>query len=173
MPTTLGLIVEPLASSDTVAAADRALLAHASAHGRGSLRIARLGGDVLSLGRWHLAPAGGGVALQRRLTGGRAAASGAGFLRISIALPHRSALTSADPLALAPEQVLNRAVRGLLDALEGAGRPAIRPGRDQGTRGGGPDAVPGVAGAAAGATRLDGGLSGARRSGVRRSRHRP
>jgi len=159
MPTTLGLIVEPLASSDTVAAADSALLARASARGHGSLRISQLGGDVLSLGRWHLAPGGGGVALHRRLTGGRAAASGAGFVRISIALPHRSALTSADPLALAPEQVLNRAVRGLLDALEGAGLPAIYPGRDQVTVGGRPIAVLGLEVDDAGATQIDAVLS--------------
>src|SRR5262245_15356647 len=159
MPT-LGLVVEPLASSDTVAAIDRALLARAHARGHGSLRISRLAGDVLSLGRWHLAPGGGDdVALQRRLTGGRVAASGAGFVRISIALPHRSALTSADPLALAPEQVLNRAVRGLLDALEGAGLPAIYPGRDQVTVGGRPIAVLGLEVDDAGATLIDAVLS--------------
>jgi hypothetical protein len=152
MPT-LGLVVEPLASSDSVTAADRAALARATACGHGSLRISQLSGDVLSLGRWHLAPGGGGeVGLQRRLTGGRAAASGAGFVRVSIALPHRSALTSADPLALAPEQVLNRAVRGLLDALEGAGLPAIYPGRDQVTVGGRPIAVLGLEVDEAGAT---------------------
>jgi Lipoyl protein ligase A/B catalytic domain len=159
MPT-LGLVVEPLASSDSVTAADRAALARATARGHGSLRISQLAGDVLSLGRWHLAPGGGGeVGLQRRLTGGRAAASGAGFVRISIALPHRSALTAADPLALAPEQVLNRAVRGLLDALEGAGLPAIYPGRDQVTVGGKPIAALGLEVDEAGATLIDAVLS--------------
>jgi hypothetical protein len=157
---TLGLIVEPLAGPGTVAATDRALLARATARGHGSLRVSRLAGDVLSLGRWHLAPGSSGeVTLDRRLTGGRVAASGAGFVRVSIALPHRSALTSADPLALAPEQVLNRAVRGLLDALEGAGLPAIYPGRDQVTVGGRPIAVLGLEVDEAGATLIDAVLS--------------
>jgi hypothetical protein len=49
---------------------------------------------------------------------------------VSLTLPHRSALVSDDPLALAPEQLLNRAVRGLLGGLEALGVSALYPGRD-------------------------------------------
>ena len=108
MPT-LGLLVEPLTTPSASRAADRVLLARALARGHGTLRVSRVADDVLALGRWHLAPAGGSaVALHRRLTSGRAAATGAGFVQVSLALPHRSALVADDPLALAPEQVLNR-----------------------------------------------------------------
>jgi len=130
MPT-LGLIVEPSTTPAAVRSVDRALLALAVERRYGTLRVSRMGGDVLALGRYHLAPAGApGVILDRRLSGGRAAASGTGFVTISVALPHRSALVSDDPVALAPEQVLNRAVRGVLGGLEAAGIPVVYPGRD-------------------------------------------
>jgi hypothetical protein len=130
MPT-LGLIVEPSTTTAASRSADRTLMALAVERGYGALRISRVAGDVLALGRYHLAPAGApGVILDRRLSGGRALASGAGFIALSLALPHRSALVSDDPHALAPEQVLNRAVRGVLGALEAGGIAAIYPGRD-------------------------------------------
>src|SRR5262245_28004419 len=130
MPT-LGLIVQASTTTAASREADRALMGIAAARGWGSLRVSCVAEDVLALGRYHLAPAGApDVILDRRLTGGRAAASGAGFVTLTMALPHRSALISDDPLALAPEQVLNRAVRGLLGALEAAGVAAIYPGRD-------------------------------------------
>jgi lipoate-protein ligase A len=66
----------------------------------------------------------------RRLTGGRALALGDGYVGISLLLPHRSALFADDPLALAPFQVPNRYVRGLLRALKGFGLAAFYPGRD-------------------------------------------
>ena len=130
MPT-LGLIVEASTTTAASREADRALMAIAVERGWGSLRVSRVAGDVLALGRYHLAPAGApDMILDRRLSGGRAAASGTGFVTVAMALPHRSALVSDDPRALAPEQVLNRAVRGLLGALEAAGVAAIYPGRD-------------------------------------------
>ena len=127
----LDLIVEPSTTPAASRFTDAALLARAVARGRGTLRVSRLAGTVLALGRYHLAPAGGAAAtLHRRLSGGRAWAAGDGFLQLSLTLPHRSALVSDDPLALAPEQVLNRAVRGLLDGLKAVGVSALYPGRD-------------------------------------------
>jgi len=127
----LDLIVEPSTTPAASRFTDAALLARAVACGRGALRVSRLAGTVLALGRYHLAPVGGGeVTLHRRLSGGRAWAAGEGFVQVSLTLPHRSALVSDDPLALAPEQLLNRAVRGLLGGLEAAGVSALYPGRD-------------------------------------------
>jgi len=95
------------------------------------LRVYALDARVLSLGRWHLVPAGAaGVVLQRRHTGGRVVPHGTGFAGVSLVLPHRSALAGDDPLALAPEQVMNRCVRGILRGLEALGVAPFYPGRD-------------------------------------------
>ena len=101
---------------------------------RAWLRVYQLAGDVLSLGRYHVAPTdppASGVQLHRRLGGGRVIPLGAGFAVLSLTLPHRSALVSDDPLALRPEQVLNRCVRALLAGLRGCGVDAFYPGRDR------------------------------------------
>ncbi len=159
MPT-LGLLAEPLTSAAAGRAADRVLLARARARGHGTLRISGLADDVLALGRWHLCPAGGaGVVTARRLGGGRAAASGAGFVHVSLALPHRSALSSESPLALAPEQVLNRAVRGVLGGLEAMGVAVLYPGRDLLTAAGRPLGVLGLEVDRVGATLVEAVLS--------------
>lgn len=100
----------------------------------GTLRVYDFPGDVLSLGRYHLAPhrsgAGSGPHLHRRYSGGRALPFGSGFVGITLVLPHRSAFFSSDPCALAPSQVLNRYVRGILDACKLVGVEAFYPGRD-------------------------------------------
>ncbi len=130
MPT-LGFILEPSTTPSASRFTDAALLARALARGYGTLRVSVLAGTVLALARYHLAPAqASDVTLHRRLSGGRAVASGEGFAQVSLTLPHRSALVSDDPLALAPEQILNRAVRGLLGGLAAAGVSAVYPGRD-------------------------------------------
>jgi len=152
----LGFLVQrtltPAASRHT----DRALLARATARGWGTLRISTFSGDVLALGRWHLAPRGAtGIALHRRLTGGRVAAAGAGFVQASLTLPHPAALVSEDPRALAPEQILNRAVRGVLGGLEAAGVAALYPGRDLVTVARRPIAVLGLEVDEGGATLID------------------
>ena len=155
MPT-LALILESSTTPSASRSIDRALLARATVEGRGTLRVSRFAGDVLGLGRWHLAPRGApGVELHRRLSGGRATATGAGFVQVSLTLPHRSALVSGDPLALAPEQVLNRAVRGVLGGLEAGGLPALYPGRDLLTVAGRPLAVLGFEVDATGATLVE------------------
>ena len=123
--------LDPAASQ----ALDRDLLdAAGRASHRAWLRVCQLTGDVLSLGRYHLAPpaaSGGGVRLHRRLGGGRVLPLGAGFAAVSLLLPHRSALVGDEPLALRPEQVLGRCVRALLGALRRLGVDAFYPGRDR------------------------------------------
>ena len=99
-----------------------------------TLRGYRLAGEVLSLGRYHLAPdgdRGGRVRLHRRLGGGRVLALGPEFAVVSLVMPHRSALVGDDPLALQPAQVLNRCVRGVLGGLRALGVEAFYPGRDR------------------------------------------
>lgn len=100
----------------------------------GVLRIYDFPGDVLSVGRYHLVPdrpeAAGGVQLYRRHSGGRAVPFGDGFVGVALVLPHRSALLATDPFALAPYQVMNRYVRGILEACKLANVPAFYPGRD-------------------------------------------
>ncbi len=97
------------------------------------LRIYSFGGDAVSIGRYHLAPPNDQAAaprLWRRHTGGRAVPFGDGFIGLSLVLPHRSALYSDDPLVLAPYQVMNRYVRGILEACKLVNVPAFYPGRD-------------------------------------------
>jgi len=125
----LTLVVQPGISPAASVGADAAALAARAS----TLRVYEFTGDVLSLGRYHLLPsasAGARVSLHRRHSGGRAMAFGEGFVGLALTLPHRSALVSAEPLALAPEQVMNRCVRGVLEALKAAGVAAFYPGRD-------------------------------------------
>jgi lipoate-protein ligase A len=118
---------------------DRALLDASRAHGVGMAAIWRATRDAVALGRFHPVPeetrrAPDGPA--RRLSGGRAVPAGPGFVGLTLALPHRSALVGDAADALAPEQVLNRAVRGVLGALDALGVAARYPGRDLLTAGG-------------------------------------
>ena len=133
MEQTLGLIVQPRLSARESLAADGALLAEAAdpSQGRtGTLRVYGLEGDVLSLGRYHLAPepCPSAVHVTRRRSGGRAMPWGEGFVGFSLVLRHPSALSREG--LLGPDQVLNRYVRGILAACESFGVPAFYPGRD-------------------------------------------
>ncbi len=133
MPHTLDLIVQPRLVPRQSLATDRFLLAEAAAGMAGTLRVYDLTGGVLSIGRYHLAPTPrpeAPVSVMRRHSGGRAMPWGDGFVGISLVLPHRSALVSPEPLALAPTQVMNRCVRGVLEACKVAGVAAFYPGRD-------------------------------------------
>jgi lipoate-protein ligase A len=100
----------------------------------GVLRVYDFPGDVLSLGRYHLVPdrqgEPSGVQLYRRHSGGRAIPFGEGFVGVALVLPHRSALFATDPFALAPYQVMNRYVRGILEGCKLVNVPAFYPGRD-------------------------------------------
>lgn len=127
-----------LADAAALAPMERALLAQARERSHAILCSYALPGDVLSLGRYHVVPPApaGDVRLARRLGGGRVAPAGEGFVGIALALPHGAALVADDASALAPEQVLNRCVRGLLGALESLGVAAHYPGRDRVTVGG-------------------------------------
>jgi lipoate-protein ligase A len=115
---------------DRIAPRARALVRTSVREKRAILHAYTLDGDVLSIGQFHVVPEAPGLPLVRRLAGGRAAPLGAGYLGVMLALPHRSALVADDPAALAPDQVLNRAVRGLLGALETFGVRGHYPGRD-------------------------------------------
>src|ERR1051325_8313709 len=82
VPPTLDLIVQPALSTRESLAADRRLLDEAHA-GQAALRVYTLAGEVLSLGRYHLAPeppAGCTVELWRRHSGGRALPWGEGLV---------------------------------------------------------------------------------------------
>jgi lipoate-protein ligase A len=138
MMPTLDLIVQPVIAPAYSLAADRHFL-HAMAHPSrtrlGVLRVYDFTGDVLSLGRYHLVPAPmvpapTAVSLHRRFSGGRAVPFGDGFVGVALFLPHRSALYGDDPLTLAPYQVPNRYVRGVLEACRLAGLAVFYPGRD-------------------------------------------
>jgi len=98
------------------------------------LRVYDTDGDWIALGRYHLAPpqgeSGRRPRLYRRHSGGRALPFGKGFVGVTLVLPHRSAIVSSDPFALAPHQVLNRYVRGILEACKLLGVDAFYPGRD-------------------------------------------
>jgi lipoate-protein ligase A len=97
----------------------------------GVLRVYTARGEAVSAGRYHPLIAGTGpVAVWRRLSGGRTVPFGDGFVGFSLLLPHRSALVSPEPFHLAPYQVPNRCVRGLLAALRALGLDAFYPGRD-------------------------------------------
>ena len=135
------LIVETDAAPAFSLAADRHFMhavQRASRTRNAVLRVYGFSGDVLALGRYNAAPPEPAASVQvtRRHTGGRAIPFGDGFVGLSLVLPHRSALFSADPFALAPHQVINRYVRGLLEACKLAQVPAFYPGRDFVTVGG-------------------------------------
>lgn len=134
---TFRLAVQPLIDPAESLATDelfRRQLASTPADGSGVLRVYTLDGELVSLGRYHAVRGDLSRAqlgrLHRRHSGGRNLPVGEGFVGLSIVLPHRSALVSDEPLALAPHQVLNRCVRGILEGLKGAGIPAFYPGRD-------------------------------------------
>ena len=97
------------------------------------LRLYTYPGDVVLLGRYHVIDSfaeNTTISMTRRLTGGRVFPSGHGFVQFSLILPHRSALFSDDPYHLAPFQVLNRYVRGVLHGLKTNGVEVFYPGRD-------------------------------------------
>lgn len=117
--------------NDSVAT-DRFLLA-AAATRTPCLRVSSFPNDVVLLGRYHTpnglrdAP---DVAVVRRLTGGRVFPAGDGFVQFSLTLPHRAFLSSPDPHAIAPFQVLNRYARGVMAGLKAGGIKVFYPGRD-------------------------------------------
>lgn len=134
-----------------------ALASRARAERRPHLRVFAWPGDVLLIGRHHRMP--GEPAAVRRLSGGRVWPAGTGFVQVALALPHRSALESDDPFALRPEQVLNRAVRGVMAGLELLGLEPYYPGRDLLTVGGKPIGWLSLAVEGDGATLIEGGVA--------------
>lgn len=97
------------------------------------LRVYTYPHDVLLLGRYQAAGTltqDSGLTIARRLTGGRAFPSGNGFVQFSLIVPHRSFFFSADPHHIAPFQILNRYVRGVLHGLKTGGVEVFYPGQD-------------------------------------------
>ena len=97
------------------------------------VRVYTYPGDVVLLGRYHAVgtlPEDSSISLTRRLSGGRVVPAGLGFVQFSLMLPHRSFFFADDPYHLAPFQVLNRYVRGVLNGLKAAGIDVFYPGRD-------------------------------------------
>ena len=133
------------------------LLAEALSRKHPLLYAYTLPGDVLSLGRFHVVPPAshGSVTVGRRKSGGRVAPLGEGYLALALASPHAAALVAGDPHTVLPGQVLNRAVRGLLGALESLGVAAYYPGREVVTAGGRVLAALGFETAADGATLVE------------------
>jgi lipoate-protein ligase A len=87
--------------------------------------------DTLSIGAFHRLPTGvGQLPIWQRRSGGRAFACGAAYVLATLALPHRAAPWGHDRCSLRPAQILNRAVRGLLQALREIGLEATYPGLD-------------------------------------------
>jgi lipoate-protein ligase A len=133
---TLDFIVQPGIAPETSLAEDTHFLHVVGRPSRtrlGVLRVYDFTGNVLSLGRYHLVPEcpeTATVRLHRRQSGGRAIPFGDGFVGMSLVLPHRSALFADDPFALAPYQVMNRYVRGILEGCKLISVPAFYPGRD-------------------------------------------
>lgn len=134
-PREIGLLIQSGVNPAASCAADEFLLAAVTRPPRdhlGFCRVYDFAGDCLSIGRYHLAPesTGAAISLHRRHSGGAAMPFGRGYVGFSLILPHRSALVSDDPMALAAEQVLNRCVRGLLEGCKMLGVPAFYPGLD-------------------------------------------
>lgn len=133
---TLDFVVQPRLQPSLSLAEDRHFLHAVGRPARarsGILRVYDFEQPLLSLGRYHVlpdAPTSGAVQLHRRYTGGRAIPFGDGFVGVALTLPHRSALLSTDPYALAPYQVMNRYVRGVITTCKLAGIEPFYPGRD-------------------------------------------
>lgn len=128
------LIVQPSVDPNQSVAIDRYLMRAVNRRTRNAvMRIYAVDGDVVSLGRYQLAPAdapAGTARFMRRPSGGRTVPFGRGFVAVSLILPHRSTWFGSNPFALAPYQVLNRYVRGVLEACRIAQLPVVYPGRD-------------------------------------------
>lgn len=113
---------------------ERGILA-AGARGESHLHVSTFApGEVLSLGAFHRQPSAentqGEASVWRRTTGGRPCPAGNGTLVVTLGLPHRSALVAVDRTTLAPAQVINRCVRGVLHALRALGVDVVYPGLD-------------------------------------------
>lgn len=98
--------------------------------------ITSLRSSTVRLGRFQLAPEPTAsdptppAGLSRRLSGGRTTPSGPGFVELSIVLPHRGIFASDVPSIVAPHQIPNRLVRGVLRALRALGVNGFYPGTD-------------------------------------------
>ncbi|HYB99726.1 MAG TPA: hypothetical protein VEC57_11410 [Candidatus Limnocylindrales bacterium] len=109
-------------------ARDLRMLLRCSEEGRGHARLWRASAPSLSLGRFHRRAAGS-AALARRFSGGRIVPLGPGVQCLTLAVPSVDWLDPATT-PLRPDQVLNRALRPLLEVLRAIGVDVFYPGRD-------------------------------------------
>lgn len=134
MPGTGALLISHAAGVAPSAQARREqALLEGAALGELHLHVSTLRGATVALGAFHQEPRpspGIDVSSWRRRTGGCAVACGTGFVVLTLALPHRAALVADTPAALAPEQVINRCVRGVLAWLRRTGLDPLYPGLD-------------------------------------------
>jgi lipoate-protein ligase A len=102
--------------------------------GRALVRAWSRADAALSVGRFHrIDPAACGM--QRRLSGGRIVPLGPGILGMTMVFPSSAWLAQGSG-PLRPEQILNRALRPVLQVLRDLGVDAFYPGRDLVTVGG-------------------------------------
>ncbi len=95
-----------------------------------TLFIYSMAEEGVSLGRFHLAPLRASNALHRRLSGGRVAPMGPGFVGLSLMIPQRDWQLDGLPGSLDAARILNRYVRGFLKACRAVGIEPIYPGKD-------------------------------------------
>jgi len=115
-------------SLETFARDQLAICRAADSRDVAALRVWRAVAPSVSLGRYHRRPAAA-ESLVRRLTGGRPHAIGSGIVCTTAVYPALEWL-AAGHTSLAPEQILNRALRPLLATVREAGLDAFYPGRD-------------------------------------------
>ena len=109
-------------------ARDLQMLLAVGRDGSGLARLWRAAEPALSLGRFHRR-APDSPRLLRRLSGGRIVPIGPGVQCLTMAVPSVDWLDPATA-PLRPDQVLNRGLRPMLDALRGLGVDVFYPGRD-------------------------------------------
>ena len=115
-PVSIGVLLTSFASDRTPATQRRTeqALLDGAALGEAHLHASSLRGEVVGLGAFHAGSrerrTGAGVLAWRRRTGGRAVAGGDGFVVLTLALPHRSALV-AERAAGAPSRAGDEPVR--------------------------------------------------------------
>lgn len=130
----LDVIVTPSLDADSLLGLELHLLESVAARSAAPVMlIYATAGRAISIGRYHLYSGPderSGINLYRRLTGGRVAGAGEGWVGLALILPTRTALLKNEVAVLKPDQVMNRYARGLLTGLRTLGVDCFYPGRD-------------------------------------------
>jgi len=127
-------IVLPPIDGNRLVALESALLERVSAgHSLPTLLLFEITSRGISIGRYHLydgPSARRGIGVYRRLTGGRVYGAGGGWLGCALILPNAAALLPGKLRPRTADQVMNRYVRGVVEAMKSIGIDAFYPGRD-------------------------------------------